>query len=104
MLWAIARGSDMGPGDGWFGPAQSRYGWSWLAERFDADKNGEVSRQEFPKGEDLFERLDRSRDGVLKAEDFDWSERSPLARKSMIPGQWFRMFDANSNGRLSPEE
>src|SRR2546421_5245109 len=31
MLIAIARGSQMGPGDGWFHPGQSRYGWKWLA-------------------------------------------------------------------------
>src|SRR5579871_5988546 len=27
MLAAVLRGSQMGPGDGWFGPSQARYGW-----------------------------------------------------------------------------
>ena len=31
MLVAIARGSQMGPGEGWFGPSQTRYDWEWLA-------------------------------------------------------------------------
>ena len=31
MLAAILSGSQMGPGDGWFGPAQTRYTWEWLA-------------------------------------------------------------------------
>src|SRR5262245_5465585 len=30
MLIAIANGSPMGPGEGWFGPAQTRYTWDWL--------------------------------------------------------------------------
>src|SRR5262245_25112279 len=34
MLLAILRGSDLGGSDGWFGPAESRYSWSWLAGRF----------------------------------------------------------------------
>ena len=33
MLIAIARGGQMGPGEGWFHPGQSRYDWKWLAAR-----------------------------------------------------------------------
>ena len=33
MYLAIVRGSMMGAGDGWFGPAQVRYDWEWLAKR-----------------------------------------------------------------------
>src|SRR5262249_24234751 len=33
MLIAIARGSQMGPGEGWFHPGQGRYNWEWLAAR-----------------------------------------------------------------------
>lgn len=33
MLIAILRGSQLDGRDGWFGPAQSRYSWNWLAKR-----------------------------------------------------------------------
>jgi hypothetical protein len=104
MVLAIVGGSEMGPGDGWFHPSQSRYNWSWLAEHFDADKDGKITRKEFPGDDALFERLDRNHDGVLTAEDFDWSDRSPYVQKSGMTRSFFSMVDGNSNGRLSQEE
>lgn len=104
MLIAILRGSQMGMGEGWFGPSQSRYGLKWLAARYDADHDGVVSRDEFKGPASLFDRLDRSRDGVLSAVDFDWSDRSFLNVNASIAGFWFRRADTNSNGRISVEE
>jgi hypothetical protein len=104
MLSAVVRGSQMGPGDGWFHPSESRYTWAWLAERCHVEQKGKIARKDFPGGAEVFDRLDRNHDGVLSAEDFDWSERSPLARQGMPAGQWFRMIDKNSNGRISREE
>src|SRR5215831_19100606 len=47
MLWAILRdGADMGPDSGWFHPSESRYEWSWLAARFDRSKDGVVTADE----------------------------------------------------------
>src|SRR5262245_42566614 len=37
MLVAILRGSQLNGRDGWFGPADSRYTWAWLAERHGLD-------------------------------------------------------------------
>ena len=104
MLTAVWRGSDMGPGQGWFHPGQSRYGWKWLAARYDADHDGRITRQEFRGPADLFDRLDRDRDGVLTPEDFDWSERSAFLRQALIAERWFRLIDHNSNGRVSRAE
>jgi EF hand len=104
MLTAIAGGSQMGPGEGWFHPAQSRYGWQWLAGRYDADDEGEITREEFPGPAEWFDRLDRNRDGVLTPDDFDWSERSPQLRQGGLASQWFRALDTNSNGRISRQE
>ena len=36
MLSAVASGSQMGPGDGWFKASQSRYDFGWLCRQFDA--------------------------------------------------------------------
>jgi hypothetical protein len=104
MLMAIATGSGLGPGEGWFHPGQSQFGWEWLAARFDANHDGVVTRAEFAGPPALFDRLDRNSDGVLSATDFDWSDRSPLARQVGQARQWFRQVDANSNGRISRAE
>src|SRR5437588_1361330 len=104
MLVAIAHGSDMGPGEGWFHSGSSRYGWSWLAARYDADRDGKITHQEFTGPSELFERLDRNHDGVLTAADFDWSDRSLYAMQGMPVRFWFSMIDANSNGRISRAE
>lgn len=104
MLLAIAGGSGMGPGQGWFHPGQSRYDWDWLAARFDKDHDGTITREEFQGPDDLFNRLDRNGDGALTKDDFDWSERSSHLRQAGMAGQVFRMIDSNSNGRISKEE
>jgi hypothetical protein len=104
MLAAILQGSQMGPGEGWFHAGQTRYGWKWLADRYDADHDGTISRAEFAGPSDTFDRLDRNHDGALKADDFDWSDHSAYARQGMMARVWFSRIDANSNGRVSHAE
>jgi hypothetical protein len=103
MFWAIFTGK-MGPGEAWWHPSQTRYDWNWLASQYDRNKDKAVTRDELPAAGPLFQRLDRNGDGAITAEEFDWSERSPIARQEMIPTFWLRMYDANGNGRLSEEE
>jgi len=71
MLDATLSGK-MGMNLGWFHPGQSRLGWKWLAGRMDADRDGNVTRDEFRGPADFFDRLDRDRDGVLTEADLDW--------------------------------
>jgi hypothetical protein len=104
MVRAILDGSQMGPGEGWFHPSQSRYSWAWLAEHYDSDKDGTITRKEFPGDDALFARLDRNHDGALTKDDFDWSDNSPFLRQFGMARSWFAMIDANSNGRISKEE
>jgi Ca2+-binding EF-hand superfamily protein len=94
----------MGPGDGWFHPGQSRYGWDWLARHWDDDRDGQITEEEFNGPAELFERLDRNGDGALKPEDFDWSENSPFVRQQRQAGSWFSRIDKSSNGRISHDE
>jgi hypothetical protein len=102
MLAAIAQGSQMGPGEGWFHGGQSRYGWSWLKDHYGG--RGTITRQDFGGPSDLFDRLDRNHDGVLTAADFDWSDRSLFALQGMPARYWFSRIDSNSNGRISRDE
>jgi hypothetical protein len=104
MITAIASGSQMGPGDGWFHPGQGRYDWKWLADRYDADHDGIITRKEFTGEPALFERLDRNHDGVITADDFDWSDKSPFMRMSEMAGRVMFMINDESNGRISREE
>src|SRR5262249_15470352 len=81
MLIAIARGSQMGPGEGWFHPGQGRYNWEWLAARHGIDPDGAIPRDKFRGPEAIFLNLDRNRDGELRADDFEWSDRSAHAQQ-----------------------
>jgi hypothetical protein len=104
MLTAILRREPVEPGHAWFHPAQSRYGWKWLAERMDADHDGVITPEEFTGPRELFDRLDRDRDGRLTAEDFDWSDESPYWRQAAMAKQLLRRGDADHDGKLSAEE
>jgi Ca2+-binding EF-hand superfamily protein len=104
MFTAITNGSQMGAGDGWFHPGKSRYGWQWLAERFDTNKDGKITREEFRGPAELFDRLDRNHDGVLTADDFDWSERGLRSLQNPAATMLFYLLDTDSNGRISKKE
>jgi hypothetical protein len=104
MLIAIANGSDMGPGDGWFHPSQTRYDWKWLADKHGIKADGAIPRDRFQGSAALFARLDRNKDGVLRAEDFDWSDRSPYVRQMGMVNYWFRSVNKAGDGKLTREE
>jgi hypothetical protein len=104
MLSAVVTGEEIGPGAGWFHPAQSKYGWKGLAERMDADHDGAITPDEFTGPRELFDRLDRDGDGRLTAADFDWSDESPYWRQAGMVKQLLRRADADKDGKLSEEE
>ncbi len=104
MLSAILRGEPVGHGTGWFHPAEGRYNWKWLAGRMDANHDGAVTPEEFAGPRELFDRLDRDRDGRLTSDDFDWSDASPYWRQMSMARQLLRRGDADGDGKLSVEE
>jgi hypothetical protein len=104
MLFALLGGSQMGPGEGWFHPGQSRYDWAWLARRCGAAEGGRVERAQFPGTDEEFLRLDRDRDGALTAADYDWSDASPLNRQMALAAGWLRRGDADGDGRITKAE
>jgi EF hand len=104
MLSAVRGGRKLGPGVGWYGPSRWRHDWAWLAGRYDADRDGRVTRAELGGPADFFARLDRDRDGAVTAEDLDWSERSTFVREEARALRLFRAMDADGNGDVSREE
>jgi hypothetical protein len=105
MLAAILRGSRMGPGDGWFGPAQMRYSWKWLVDRYGIDKaRGGIPRERFHGSDAAFAGLDRDRDGVITPIDLDWSDRNPYIQMSSMTTRLFRKLNAQGNGQLTRDE
>jgi hypothetical protein len=104
MLRAILSGSMMGQGDGWFKPAESRYTWNWLAERFDVKKKGKIKEEDWTGPQALFMRLDRDRNGVISEDDFDWSSKSAYVKQINQAYQWLRTVDPNKDQKLTREE
>ncbi len=69
-----ARGG-RGQGGGRDGGGEQAF--KFLAEKYDADKNGEVSKQEYARDAATFTRLDRNQDGVLTAADWQVESSTP---------------------------
>lgn len=83
---------------------QSRFGWSWLAGRFDKNRDDLVTAEELPATPDIFVRLDRNWDGDLSSTDFDWAPKGDLGRQRDATFALFKALDEDSDGRLTSEE
>jgi len=104
MLTTVQRGEQLRAGAAWYDPARRRHDWFWLARRYDADRDGRISKNEFTANADFFTRLDRDRDGAITAEDFDWSEQSPWVKQEAQALRLFRTIDSNGNGKITEAE
>ena len=105
MFIAILRGMKADGSNGWFGPAESRYSFAWLAEQSGLDEKATaITKKEFKGPVALFDQLDRDGDGRITASDLDWSERNPYVMQASMITRLFRRMDGDTNGELSREE
>ena len=105
MLSALLRGGRMGPGEGWFGPADTRYSWAWLARHCGVDPTkGAISRNSFTGSDTLFARLDRDKNGAITPSDLDWSDNNPYLQVAGMADRLFRQMNTKENGRLTKAE
>lgn len=104
MLLSILQGSQMGPGGGWFGPAQTKYDFGWLSKNCKLEGVSEISKENFPASEALFRVLDRDRDGLIQPMDLDWSPKNPMVEQAYQLNRIFRRIDSKGSGAISREQ
>jgi hypothetical protein len=105
MISTIARGRPPDGGGGWFHDGQGRYGWEWLADRYDSDGDGVILRDDLPpQVADLAGRLDRDQDGEITKDDFDWSSNSSYMKQTAQTKRLFGSVDRDRNGHVTKEE
>ena len=84
-------------------PSQRRGGgrsadvFKFLSEKYDADKDGKITAEEYDRSEENFERFDTNKDGVLTAAD--WSGQSARSRRGQRRGD----SDAPAVGEQAPD-
>lgn len=104
MLAAILAGSQMEPGEGWFGPAKKRHDWSWLAKVHGIPADGSITKSKFRGPPSAFVALDRDGNNHLTADDLDWSDDSLYARQMGLVQRLLRQADGNKSGKLEASE
>src|SRR5581483_4792634 len=105
QLGTLATGRGPDGSGGWFHDGQSRYGWEWLADRYDWDGDGVVLRDDLPRlAADLGARLDRDQDGKITKDDFDWSNNSTYMKQVAQTKRFFGPVDRDRNGHITKEE
>ena len=71
--------------------------FKFLAEKYDADKDGKITAEEYDRSEENFARFDTNKDGVLTTAD--WSGRTGRTRRGQPRGS----SEAPSVGEQAPD-
>lgn len=56
--------------------------WKFLAGKYDADKDGKITAEEYTRDNATFKRMDRDKDGVLTAKDWQQGEDRTSRRRN----------------------
>lgn len=104
MFLAIMEGSQMGPGEGWFGPAETKYSYEWLSQNLSSTEAPAIPKEKFTGPAEWFTVLDRNRDGAIQPFDLDWNDSNPYVDMSYTLNRIFRRLDTKGNGALTKED
>ena len=104
MYLVVSRDGQLDGSNGWFGPAQNRFSWQWLAERHGIAPDQPLAADGFHGPDAIFKQLDRDRDGSITGFDLDWSDENPWVRQSYMVNRMFRRIDPSGDGKLTAEE
>ncbi|MFO1001255.1 MAG: deiodinase family protein [Planctomycetaceae bacterium] len=104
MYLVIARGGQMDGDSGWFGPAESRFSWEWLAKLNGIEPDQPLKKDNFKGDEKIFAQLDRDHDGSISAFDLDWSDDNPWVRQSYLINRMYRRIDPSGDGEMTEED
>ncbi len=104
MYLVIARDGQLDGTNGWFGAAQNRFSWQWLADRHGIAPDQPLAEDSFHGPEAIFKQLDRDHDGSISGLDLDWSDGNPWVRQSYMVNRMFRRIDPSGDGKLTAEE
>ena len=81
---------------------QGREGRAGLLKRADANQDGRISRDEWKRSPEVFDRLDADKDGALSREELQAARKNRGDR--MHRGERLRAIDKNNDGQISREE
>lgn len=54
--------------------------WKFLSDKYDKDKDGKLTKQEYNRNEETFAKFDRNEDGVLSAADWEVASNRSRSR------------------------
>ena len=94
-LWLTSQAEAQRPGGQRGGRSADVF--KFLTEKYDADKDGKITAEEYDRSEENFTRFDSNKDGVLTAAD--WSGRTGRSRPSQPRGK----SDAPAVGEQAPD-
>lgn len=104
MYLVIARDGQLDGTNGWFGPAQNRFSWHWLAGRHGIAPDHPLAADAFHGPAAIFKQLDRDHDGSISGIDLDWADENPWVRQSYMINRMFRRIDPSGDGKLTADE
>jgi hypothetical protein len=104
MLLTIARGSNTGPEDGWYGPGKWKYSYDWLLTAHAKQKGTYLADDDFRGLPHWLARIDRNHDGQVTPEDLDWSDRNPWVQQASTINRILRRMDPDADGFIAEGE
>ncbi|APZ90506.1 deiodinase family protein [Fuerstiella marisgermanici] len=104
MYLVIAAGGRMSDSNGWFGPADNRFTWQWLADLHGSSAQKPIPKKAFKGPKDCFAILDRDGNGLISEDDLDWASDNAWVKQSYMINRIFRKIESSGDGLMTQQE